>query len=171
MWTLNVRQVRLPNLANYNSKCLKYWKCKCQTRFSARITYRMDSQVCFKFGFMDPPFIYKMVNNSNGIPAQKFRYPSLIRNSKFSTNLTVQGVRGKKVNVLHTVPLLGRGQLNFFFQWFAEKRDSVNPFNSKLLLNLKQTGRYIYPSHNSKAYVRVILKRDMYLITHGERML
>ena len=99
--------------------------------FSARITYRMDSQVCFEFGLIGPLFIYKIVNNSNGIPAQKFRYPSLIRNSEFSTNLTVQVVRGKKVNVLHTVPLLGRGQLNFFFNDLQKKRDSVNNLQTR----------------------------------------
>ena len=96
---------------------------------------------------------------------------SLIRNSKFSTKLTVQAVGGKKSKCFTYCAIVRTGTTELFFQWFAEKRDSVNPFNSKLLLNLKQTGRYIYPSHNSKVYVRVILKRDMYLITHGERML
>ena len=115
-----------------------------------------------------------MVNKSNGISAQKFRYPSLIRNSKFSTKLTVLVVGAKKVNVLHTVPLLGRGQLNFF-SMICRKKGIVStvckPVQFQAIVKPETTGRYIYPSHNSKVYVRVILKRDMYLITHGERML
>ena len=45
------------------------------------------------------------------------------------------------------------------------------PVQFQAIVKPETTGRYIYPSHNSKVYVRVILKRDMYLITHGERML
>ena len=99
---------------------------------------------------------------------------SLIRNSKFSTKLTVQAVGEKKVIVLHTVPLLGRGQLNFF-SMICRKKEIVStickPVQFQAIVKPETTGRYIYPSQNSKLYVRVILKRDMYLITHGERML
>ena len=79
-----------------------------------------------------------------------------------------------KVNVLHTVPLLGRGQLNFF-SMICRKKEIVStickPVQFQAIVKPETTGRYIYPSQNSKLYVRVILKRDMYLITHGERML